>query len=117
MLDYSDEIYKISFEALMKFIMSMLDENAEIIIKPPTSTVHTALVMITVKNSNQNGGCFYDFKDREAYQMTQNWASVLDKILQDKVNESVSAFSEEAYNLEKGEINKNNWCSFNMMSD
>lgn len=118
MLDYSDKTYKISFEALMKFILSFMTNDSSITMTQQSS-IYNQLIMITVKSGIHSGGCFYDFKDRESYHMTQNWATVLDSILEEKINESVSSFSEEAYNAEKGELTKENWssCSFEMMSD
>jgi len=115
-IDYSDKTYKISYEALTKFILTII-ANGEITVQNSTKT-YSHLIFIKVDNCENCGGCFYDFKDREAYGMTENWATLLDHILEEKINESVGMFSEEAYNAEKScdGITKAMWTT-NMMSD
>lgn len=96
-LNYSDQEYQISFEALIKIIKSIVGENDIGLLNCGKNNDH---ILIIVEDGNQRGGGFYDFKNRLAFNLTENWGDAIDRVVQ-VVKKTHDLFSETLYNQEK----------------
>lgn len=104
----SEKDYKISFEALIKFITVLTNGNQ--INLEYLSKVDRSLMIVSVSEGDNCGGCYYDWNSKEAHGMSQHWAIELDTLIKNKTKQSLSLFSEEAYKTEKCEWqDKENW--------
>lgn len=97
-LEYSDKEYKITFEVLIKLIKSVIGENDISLLNCGKNTSH---VLIVVEDGDQKGGSFYDFSNRTAFNMTQNWAGMIEDIIEMHKEMNEDMFSETLYNREK----------------
>lgn len=95
-IDYEDKDYKISLEALLRLLKTYVKEG-DLILSSTTDKNH---LFIDCENADSelSGGGFYDLKNRVAFNLTSNWADLIDDIMCTNTN---TLFAENLYNKDK----------------